>query len=86
MDYQLDLFGGETPIEEVGAHKRKRNPTMQQLHGAAENGRTCGTCGHCVAHTFGNRIRYKCELWKESQVGDIRPKTAACAKYVCRYD
>ena len=87
MDYlQLDLFGGETPVEEIGQHGKKYL-TMQDVNGSLE-GKHCFQCSHCVADPSksGKRIRHKCDIWTCSPDANVRKKTIACRKFIERFD
>lgn len=87
MDYlQLDLFGGEVPVEEMGQHGKKYQ-TMQDVNGTLE-GKSCFHCAHCVEYPSksGKRIRHKCDIWTCSPDATVRKKTVACGKYIARFD
>ena len=87
MDYlQLDLFGGEVPVKEMGQHGKK-NQTMQEVN-STHQGKSCFHCTQSVEYPSksGKRIRHKCDIWTCSPDATVRKKTPACGKYAARFD
>lgn len=82
MSKQLDIFGGETEMQEKASTSGRRYKRMQELHGTIA-GKACKTCGHLLIHDYHGRRYYKCELWinSASQATDIRLKDTACGMY-----
>ena len=82
MSKQLDIFGGETEIEEQPRTSGRRYKRMQEVCGTIA-GKTCKTCGHLLIRDHHGRRYFKCELWivSGSQATDIRLKDTACGMY-----
>lgn len=81
--YQLDIFGGETPLGDLPKPPNgRRYKTMREMHGKTE-GKTCKSCAHLVCNVWNGKHYYKCGLWYMSNCAatDIRLKDQACGRY-----
>ena len=83
---EINLFGELQEIYEPPT--KGKTPTMQEMFGLNEDGKTCKTCKHCEAwcNRNGHRTWYKCAIWLRwfeghSSASDIRLKNKACKKY-----
>ena len=82
MSKQLDIFGGETEIQEQPRTSGRRYKRMQEIHGTIA-GKTCKTCEHLLIYGYHGNRYFKCGLWinSASQATDIRLKDTACGMY-----
>ena len=82
-EMQLDIFGGETPVEELGQRPPRETikSAFRRMYGYDESHR-CGDCRHCEAH-FRQKTYYKCRLMgiSASEATDIRLKDPACKRW-----
>jgi hypothetical protein len=82
-DVQLDLFGGHTPVSELGQKPGRETikSWYRKRYGYDENHK-CGDCKNLYRSDYGNKHWYKCRLIGGSSAAtDIRLKDVACRRW-----
>lgn len=87
-DYQLDLFGGATPIEEIKKSTQTGRISKKELFrriNGYDREHTCGECENCITRTISKKY-FKCtEMGVTAGPGtDIRKSDVACKLWTRR--